>query len=260
MAYAVVRAQRAPNDANKMILRREAGRGQFDEDIEQEKATVREASLVEERAQQALDQSVSSAAAGATAAPSPSTHSHGVASQRPRPGDSALFQGQRRVHGVCTEGRILPSIGDRDGANGLRPHRVREVSVVASGRPFSGSGLDSHGLYALCEIDESRLNTCPCHSRADSRRRAPRARLVVEPRTKSWQNATGENSDAPTVTTAGTASVGMASILVGVATTTTAAGVTTAVGEGEAHRVLVWLRAPFSGQLWSQNRDSWPQL
>ena len=43
-----------------------------------------------------------------------------------------------------------------------------------------------------------------------------------------------------TVTTAGTANVG-------VATTTTAVGVTAVVETGEAHRVLVWLRAPLRG-------------
>ena len=41
--------------------------------------------------------------------------------------------------------------------------------------------------------------------------------------------------------------------MVGVATTTTAAGVT-------AHRVLVCRRAPPRGKLWSNNRGSWPQL
>ena len=67
----------------------------------------------------------------------------------------------------------------------------------------------------------------------------------------SWQNETGGN--VATVATAGTATVGVAPQMVGVATTTTAAGVT-------AHRVLVCLRAPPRGQLWPNNRDSWPQL
>ena len=43
--------------------------------------------------------------------------------------------------------------------------------------------------------------------------------------------------------------MGVAAKMVGVATTTTAAGVT-------AHRVLVCLRAPPRGQLWSNNQDS----
>ena len=47
--------------------------------------------------------------------------------------------------------------------------------------------------------------------------------------------------------------MGVAAKMVGVATTTTAAGVT-------AHWVLVCLRAPPRGQLWSSNRGSWPQL
>ncbi len=47
--------------------------------------------------------------------------------------------------------------------------------------------------------------------------------------------------------------MGVAAKMVGVATTTTAAGVT-------AHRVLVCLRAPPRGQLRSDNRGSWPQL
>ena len=48
--------------------------------------------------------------------------------------------------------------------------------------------------------------------------------------------------------------------MLGVTTTTTAAGVTAVVEAGEAHRVLVWLRAPPRGQLWPNNRASWPQL
>ena len=93
MAYAAARAQRALDDANQTILRRGARRRRFDEDIKQAKTAAREASLVVERAQQALAQSVTSAAVGATAAPSPSTRPQGVASQRPRPGDAAVFKG-----------------------------------------------------------------------------------------------------------------------------------------------------------------------
>ena len=92
---------------------------------------------------------------------------------------------QRRVHGVCTEGKVLPSVGDRGGGNGLRPPHVREAVVVASGRPFSGSGLDSHGLYALCRTDESRPDPCPRQGPADGPRRGPRPRLLAGPRRKS---------------------------------------------------------------------------
>ena len=48
--------------------------------------------MVIERAHQALAQSAAVAAAGATAAPSPSTRPQGVASQRPRPVDNAIFK------------------------------------------------------------------------------------------------------------------------------------------------------------------------
>ena len=47
----------------------------------------------------------------------------------------------------------------------------------------------------------------------------------------------------------GVVASGVAAKMVGVATTTTAAGVTAAVEAGEAHRVLVWLRAPPRGPL-----------
>ena len=53
---------------------------------------------------------------------------------------------------------------------------------------------------------------------------------------------------------------GVAANMVGVATTTTAAGVTAVVEAGEAHQVLVWLRVPPRGQLWSQQPWQWPQL
>ena len=44
------------------------------------------------------------------------------------------------------------------------------------------------------------------------------------------------------------------------ATTTTAAEVTAVVVAGEAHRALVWLRAPPRGKRWSRNPGRWPQL
>ena len=50
--------------------------------------------------------------------------------------------------------------------------------------------------------------------------------------------------------------MGVAAKMVGVATTTTTAGMSAMVEAGEAHRVLVWLRAPPRGQLWSNNRGS----
>ena len=136
LAYAAARAQRALDDANQTIARRR----RFDEDIEQTKNAAREASLVAKRAQQALAQSVVSSAAGSTAAPSPSSRPQGVASPAITTRERRLIQGHRRVHGVCTEDRLVLSVGDRGGGNG----------VAASRRPFSGSGLDSRGLYALC--------------------------------------------------------------------------------------------------------------
>ena len=47
---------------------------------------------------------------------------------------------------------------------------------------------------------------------------------MAEPRKKIWRNATGGNNDAATVATAGTATVGVAAKMVGVANTTTASG------------------------------------
>ena len=44
--------------------------------------------------------------------------------------------------------------------------------------------------------------------------------------------------------------------MVGVATTTITVGVTAVAEAGEAHRVLVWLRAPPRRQLWSNNHGS----
>ena len=63
------------------------------------------------------------------------------------------------------------------------------------------------------------------------------------PRRKSWRNASGGNSDAATVATAGIAPVGVvapgvATKMVGVATTTTAAGVAAVVEAREARRVM----------------------
>ena len=89
LAYSAARAQRAIKDANQTIARRR----RFDEDIEQAKTAAREAFLVAKKAQQALAQSVASAAAGATAAPLSSSRPQGVASQRPRPGNDAFFKG-----------------------------------------------------------------------------------------------------------------------------------------------------------------------
>ena len=54
LAYLAARAQRALDDANPMILRREARQHRFDADIEQAKTAAREASLVVERVQQTL--------------------------------------------------------------------------------------------------------------------------------------------------------------------------------------------------------------
>ena len=88
-SYAAAQAQRTLDDANQTLPRRR----RFDEDIEQAKTAAQEASLAAKRAQQALAQSVASAAAGATAAPLPSSRPQVVASQRPRPGNDAFFKG-----------------------------------------------------------------------------------------------------------------------------------------------------------------------
>ena len=80
-------------DARQTILRREARRRRYDEAIEQAKNAAREASVVAERAYQALIHSAASAAAGATAVPSSSTRPQSVASQRTRPGDDAFLMG-----------------------------------------------------------------------------------------------------------------------------------------------------------------------
>ena len=93
LAYGAAWAQRALDDTNQTIIRREARRRRFDKYTEQEKTAAREASLVVERAHQALAQSVASAAARATSAHSTSTCPQGVASHRPQPGDDAFFQG-----------------------------------------------------------------------------------------------------------------------------------------------------------------------
>ena len=114
------------------------------------------------------------------------------------------------MHGFCTEGGVFPSVGDRGGGNGPRPPHSREAGVAASGRPFSGGGLDSHGLHALCRTDESRPDPCPRQGPADGQRRGTRPRLRAEPRRKSWRNATGGKNDAATVVaTVGTAPVGV---------------------------------------------------
>ena len=80
-------------DANQMIVRREAHRRRFDKYIEEAKAAAQQASLVVDRAHQALARSVALAAAGNTAAPSLSTRPQSAASQRPRPGNDAFFKG-----------------------------------------------------------------------------------------------------------------------------------------------------------------------
>ena len=164
-----------------------------------------------ETAQQASAQSVASAAQELPRPPRlwqcriPATTTRG----------RRIFQGQRRVHGVCTEGRVLLNVGDRGGGNGLRLSHVREAGVVASGRPFNGSGPDSHVLYALCRTGESRPDHCPRQGPADGLRRAPRPCLMAEPRRKSWRKTTEGNSDAATVAPAGTATVGVAAKMVG---------------------------------------------
>eukprot|EP00904_Undaria_pinnatifida_P010736 jgi/Undpi1/6793/HiC_scaffold_21.g09269.m1 len=88
-AYAAARARQAFDDPNWTIARQR----QFNKDIEQAKTAARESSLVPKRAHQVFAHSAASAAAGAIAAPSPSSRPQGVASQRARPGNEALFKG-----------------------------------------------------------------------------------------------------------------------------------------------------------------------
>ena len=145
LASEVALAQQALNDAKVNVLRREACRRRrgHDEDAKQAKAAAREASLVLERARRAL-----AAATGATAAPSYSTRP-GCRFPAPTAQGRRFYQGKRRAHGVCTEGRVLLSVRDRGGGNGLRPPHAREAGVAGRGPPFSGGGLGSHGLYVL---------------------------------------------------------------------------------------------------------------
>ena len=112
-----------------MILRREACRRRFDEDIVQAKTAAREASLVVERAQQALVGSVGSAAAGATAASLPSTRLYGVSSQRPRPGDAAFFKGSVACMTSAPRGEFSPALA---------------TAVVKSSRPNNHMNNSRH--------------------------------------------------------------------------------------------------------------------
>ena len=102
--------QQGLDDAKQKILRREARRRRFDGDIEQAKTAAREASLVVERTQQALAQSVASAAADTTAAPTLSTRPQGVASQQPRPGDAAVFKGSVACMASAPRAEFSPAL------------------------------------------------------------------------------------------------------------------------------------------------------
>ena len=110
---------------------------------------------------------------------------------------------------------------------------------MARGRPFSGNGLDSHVLYARFRTEEGRPDPCLRQSPADGSRRGPRPRFLASYRRESCRNSTGRNSHAATAATVETATVGVSAKMLGVATTTTTAGVTAVVEAGEAHRVLV---------------------
>ena len=83
------RAQRELEDARQTTIRHEA---RYDDDIEQAMNAAQEASVVAERAHQALARSVASAVAGASAAFSSSTHLQSVASHPPRPGEDTFFK------------------------------------------------------------------------------------------------------------------------------------------------------------------------
>ena len=63
-----------------------------------------------ERAQQALAQPVASAAAGTIAALSPSTRPQGFTTQRPRPGDTALFNGSVACMASAPKSELSPGL------------------------------------------------------------------------------------------------------------------------------------------------------
>ena len=254
LAYAAARAQRALDDVNLTILRGEARPCQFDGDIEQAKTAAREASLVVERAQQALAQSVASAAAGATAAPSPSTRPQGVASQRPRPGGAAFFKGSVACMAFAPRVEFSPAVATA----------VVETAcaLLASERPASWQ-VDARSV-------EAAWTRMDCTPYARQTRAAPTLALVKAlliahdeaPDPVFWPNPGGRVGGTQPGETAtqrqsrprGPQPWGWQQKKVGVTTTTTAAGVTAVVGAGEAHRVLVRLRAPPRGQLWSNNQ------
>ena len=83
----------------------------FDEDIEQAKTAAREASLVAKRAQQALAQSVAGCG-GSYRGPLAFFAPAGCRIPATTTRERRLLQGHRRVHGVCTAGSLLLSVGD----------------------------------------------------------------------------------------------------------------------------------------------------
>ena len=170
-----------------------------------------------------------------------------------------LLQGHRRVHGVCIEGRLLLSVGDRGGGNGLRPPFVREAGVAASGRPFGGSGLDSldctpyagqtraASTFALAKA----LLMAHDEDAGPVFGRTPEEELAEQNRGKQRRSDSRDRGDCDRGS-GGKDGVG--------GDHRHRRGGDSGGGGGEVHRVLVWLRAPPRGQLWSNNRGSWPQL
>ena len=132
LAYAAAWAQRALDDANQTILQREAHRRRFHEDIERAKTAAREASMVVKRRLEASCVVCGGIYCGPLAFDAPAGCQIPVATTR----GQHLFEGQRRVHDFCTEGRVLPSVGDRVGRNGLRPPPVRPGPRRGKRTPF----------------------------------------------------------------------------------------------------------------------------
>ena len=145
-AYEVARAQRAIHDGNQTITRRRGFDGRFG--AYEDRCAGGVPGIEEGATSPRLINCVGCRGSyrGPLALVAPAGCRIPTTTTRERP----FVQRHRRGHGVCTEGILLLSVGDRGGGNGLRPLFVRETGVAASGRPFSGSGLDSRDLYALC--------------------------------------------------------------------------------------------------------------
>ena len=224
-----------------------------------------EASLVTKTAQQALAQSVASAAMGATAALSPSSPPQGVAFQRTTTWNDALFKGiiarmasAPRVDFlsalatavVATASALLPSArpaswqvhdvsveaaSTRMGCT-LYARRTRVAPTLAFVKALLTANDDAPdpGSCSLSSWSNLRRRFCGTQpgetvTQRQSRQRGPQPRKW---RQKWW----------------------------GWRPTTTTAGVTAVVEAGGAPRVLLWLTASQRRQRWSNNQGRWPQL